>query len=70
MSDKMLKEKPAQTLAILDSLEKDCNLNDDERLHVTWNRVLAYYALSMSLADVDDLPEAIEHYRTSLYIFN
>ena len=63
LSDKMLKENPAQTLAILDSLENAGGLDEEEQLHLVWNRAMAHQALGMSLAEEDRLPEAIAYYR-------
>ena len=63
LSDKMLKENPAETLAILDSLENAGGLDEKEQLHLVWNRAMAHLALGMSLAEEDRLPEAIAYYR-------
>ena len=63
LSDKMIKENPAQTLAILDSLENAGGLDEEEQLHLVWNRAMAHQALGMSLAEDDRLPEAIAYYR-------
>ena len=41
LSDKMLKKNPVQALAILDSLENKSKLDEEEELHLIWNRALA-----------------------------
>ena len=63
LSDKMLKKNPVQALAILDSLENSDRLDEVEQLHLVWNRALAHQALGMSLAEDEQLPEAIAYYR-------
>lgn len=63
LSDKMLKKNPVQALAILDSLENSDRLDEEEQLHLVWNRALAHQALGMSLAEDEQLPEAIAYYR-------
>lgn len=63
LSDKMLKKNPVQALAILDSLENSDSLDEEEQLHLVWNRALAHQALGMSLAEDEQLPEAIAYYR-------
>lgn len=63
-TDKMLQENPHQALALLDSLEHTSNLSRDEQLHLAWNRAMAHQALGMSLAEDEQLPKAIAHYRT------
>lgn len=63
LSDKMLKKNPAQALSTLDSLENAGGLDEEEQLHLAWNRALAHQALGMSLAEDDLLPEAIAYYR-------
>lgn len=63
LSDKMLKKNPVQALAILDSLENKSKLDEEEELHLIWNRALAHQALGMSLAEDEQLPEAIAFYR-------
>lgn len=62
-TDSMLLKKPERVLAILDSMEKVTSLNDDEQMHLVWNRALAHQALGMSLAEDEQLPEAIAYYR-------
>ena len=62
-TDSMLLKKPERVLAILDSMEKVASLNDDEQMHLVWNRALAHQALGMSLAEDEQLPEAIAYYR-------
>lgn len=52
-----------QALAILDSLENSDRLDEEEQLHLVWNRALAHQALGMSLAEDEQLPEAIAYYR-------
>ena len=59
LSDKMLKKNPVQALAILDSLENSDRLDEEEQLHLVWNRALAHQASGMSLAEDEQLPEAI-----------
>ena len=63
-TDKMLQGNPRQALALLDSLEHTSNLSRDEQLHLAWNRAMAHQALGMSLAEDEQLPKAIVHYRT------
>lgn len=63
LSNKMLKKNPVQALAILDSLENSDRLDEEEQLHLVWNRALAHQALGMSLAEDEQLPEAIAYYR-------
>lgn len=63
-TDKMLQENPHQALVLLDSLEHTSNLSRDEQLHLAWNRAMAHQALGMSLAEDEQLPKAIVHYRT------
>ena len=63
LSDKMLKKNPVKALAILDSLENKSKLDEEEELHLIWNRALAHQALGMSLAEDEQLPEAIAFYR-------
>jgi DNA-binding CsgD family transcriptional regulator/tetratricopeptide (TPR) repeat protein len=59
----MINNDPKQALLLLDSLEKSGSLSDDERLHIVWNRALVHQALGMSLAEDEQLPEAINFYR-------
>lgn len=47
----LLVNNPKQAIAILDSLEQVSNLNEKERMHLVWNRALAYYTLGLSLAE-------------------
>ncbi len=63
LSDKMLKKNPVQALAILDSLENESKLDEEEQLHLIWNKALAHQALGMSLAEDGQLPEAIAYYK-------
>ena len=63
LSDKMLKEDPVQALVILDSLENAGRLDKEEQMHLIWNRSLAHQVLGMSLAEDEQLPEAIAYYR-------
>ena len=62
-TDWMLENNPQRALTILDSLETSSSLNDKERMHLVWNRAKAHQALGMSLAEDEQLPEAIAHYR-------
>ena len=62
-TDSLLEENPARVLAVLDSLEQVASLNDDELMHLAWNRALAHQALGMSLAEDEQLPEVIAYYR-------
>ena len=62
-TDWMLENNPQRALTILDSLENSSSLNDKERMHLVWNRAKAHQALGMSLAEDEQLPEAIAHYR-------
>lgn len=62
-TDRMLENNPQRALTILDSLENSSSLNDKERMHLVWNRAKAHQALGMSLAEDEQLPEAIAHYR-------
>ncbi|WP_052348859.1 tetratricopeptide repeat protein [Segatella paludivivens] len=59
----MLKKNPVQALAILDSLENESKLDEEEQLHLIWNKALAHQALGMSLAEDGQLPEAIAYYK-------
>ncbi len=61
--DGMLKANPREALALLDSIENAGRLNEEEQLHLAWNRALAHQALGMSLAEDEQLPQAIAHYR-------
>ena len=63
LNDKILKENPVQALAVLDSLENAGELDEEEQLHLVWNRALAHQALGMSLTEDEQLPEAITYYR-------
>lgn len=63
-TDSLLIENPAQALTILDSLNNASNLSGKDRLHLVWNRAMAHRALGMSLAEDDQLTEAIAYYRT------
>jgi tetratricopeptide (TPR) repeat protein len=63
LSDNMLEKNPVQALAILDSLDNSGKLDEEEQLHLVWNRALAQQTLGMSLAEDDQLPEAISYYR-------
>lgn len=62
-TDRMLEENPQRALAVLDSLENLGSLSDKEQMHLVWNRAKAHQALGMSLAEDEQLPEAIAHYR-------
>ena len=62
-TDRMLEENPQRALAVLDSLENLGSLSDKEQMHLVWNRAMAHQALGMSLAEDEQLPEAIAHYR-------
>ena len=61
LNDKILKENPVQALAVLDSLENAGELDEEEQLHLVWNRALAHQALGMSLTEDEQLPEAITY---------
>jgi DNA-binding CsgD family transcriptional regulator len=63
LSDNMLEKNPVRALAILDSLDNSGKLDEEEQLHLVWNRALAQQTLGMSLAEDDQLPEAISYYR-------
>ena len=63
-TDKMLEADPLKSLAILDSLENLGGLSTDERMHLVWNRAVAHRSLGMSLAEDEQLPDAIAYYRT------
>lgn len=63
LSDNMLKTAPERALAILDSIENAGGLNREEQLHLVWNRAMAHQIMGMSLAEDEQLPEAIMHYR-------
>lgn len=63
-TDTLLVNNPKQAIAILDSLEQVSSLNEKERTHLVWNRALAYQTLGLSLAEDDQLMEAIIYYRT------
>lgn len=63
LSDNMLKTAPEKALAILDSIENAGGLNREEQLHLVWNRAMAHQIMGMSLAEDEQLPEAIMHYR-------
>ena len=62
-TDTLLVEDPKQALSILDSLDNAGTLNDKNRMHLVWNRAMAHQALGMSLAEDDQLTEAIAYYR-------
>ena len=64
LSDELLANNPGKALAVLDSLENNGGLDREEQLHLVWNRAMAHQALGMSLAEDEQLPEAIAHYRT------
>lgn len=64
LSDKMLQTNPERVLFVLDSLENAGGLNEEEQLHLTWNRAMAHQMLGMSLAEDEELPKAIAYYRT------
>lgn len=64
LSDELLANNPGEALAVLDSLENTGGLDREEQLHLAWNRAMAHQALGMSLAEDEQLPEAIAHYRT------
>lgn len=63
VSDKILQNDPNRALTILDSLEDAGGLSNEEQLHLVWNRAKAHYMLNMSLAEDEQLPEAIAYYR-------
>ena len=63
-TDTLLVNDPKRAIAILDSLEQVSSLNEKERMHLVWNRALAHQALGLSLAEDDQLMEAIVYYRT------
>ena len=58
-TDTLLVNDPKRAIAILDSLEQVSSLNEKERMHLVWNRALAHQALGLSLAEDDQLMEAI-----------
>ena len=62
-TDTLLVEDPKQALSILDSLDNAGTLNEKKRMHLVWNRAMAHQALGMSLAEDDQLTEAIAYYR-------
>ena len=62
-TDTLLVEDPKQALSILDSLDNAGTLNEKNRMHLVWNRAMAHQALGMSLAEDDQLTEAIAYYR-------
>lgn len=64
LSDELLAINPGKALAVLDSLENTGGLDKEELLHLVWNRAMAHQALGMSLAEDEQLPEAIAHYRS------
>lgn len=64
LSDELLANNPGKALAVLDSLENNGGLDREEQLHLVWNRAMAHQALGMSLAEDEQLPEAIAHYRS------
>ena len=64
LSDKMLQTNPERVLFVLDSLENAGGLNEEEQLHLTWNRAMAHQMLGMSLAEDEELPKAIAYYQT------
>lgn len=63
-TDTLLVNDPKRAIAILDSLEHVSSLNEKERMHLVWNRALGHQALGQSLAEDDQLMEAIIYYRT------
>ena len=63
-TDKTLEDDPRQALTILDSLERIGGFSHDVQMHLVWNRAVAHQALGMSLAEDEQLPEAIAYYRT------
>ncbi|MBO4822010.1 MAG: LuxR family transcriptional regulator [Prevotella sp.] len=63
-TDTLLVNNPKRAIAILDSLEQVSSLNEKERMHLVWNRALAHQTLGQSLAEDDQLMEAINYYRT------
>lgn len=63
-TDTLLVNNPKQAIAILDSLEQVGSLNEKERMHLVWNQALAYQTLGLSLAELDQLMEAINYYRS------
>jgi DNA-binding CsgD family transcriptional regulator len=62
-TDTLLGEDPKQVLSILDSLDHAGTLDEKNRMHLVWNRAMAHQALAMSLAEDDQLTEAIAYYR-------
>mgnify|MGYP002514743219 FL=1 len=63
-TDTLLVNDPKRAIAILDSLEQVSSLNEKEQMHLVWNRALAHQTLGLSLAEDDQLMEAIVYYRT------
>ena len=62
-TDSLVMTNPKQVLTILDSIENTSNLGKKERLHLVWNRALAHRALGMSMAEDEQLQEAIAYFR-------
>lgn len=62
-TDTLLVNNPKEAIAILDSLEQVSSLNEKEQMHLVWNRALAHQALGLSLAEDNQLMNAIIYYR-------
>lgn len=62
-TDTLLINSPKEAIAILDSLEQVSSFNEKERMHLVWNRALAHQALGLSLAEDNQLMDAIIYYR-------
>lgn len=63
-TDQYMKTEPQKALQILDSLEDAGNLNEEELMHLVWNRAVAHQTLGMSLADDEQLLNAVAYFRT------
>lgn len=62
-TDTLLINSPKEAIAILDSLEQVSSFDEKERMHLVWNRALAHQALGLSLAEDNQLMDAIIYYR-------
>ena len=63
-TDQYLNTEPQKALQILDSLEDAGNLSEEELMHLVWNRAIAHQTLGMSLADDEQLLNAVAYFRT------
>ncbi len=62
-TDKLLREKPAIALRLLDSIGLDNNFSHDEKMHFVWNKAKSLQVLGESLAEESLLPEAVDYYK-------